>query len=149
MVMLRVTFFYAKITILHGFAIIATKKLISTHMIHINFFLGSLVLFSSAILMPSAMANADYHKPTSEEMLYAFFLTGIPMVLGQYMEVSAFLMTKKLRMVTLFQFSNIILGYVVSIVRYGEDVNILCLIGGVAIFLGVVFNIKLDDEPQK
>ena len=71
------------------------------------------------------------------------------MVLGQYMGVSAFVMTKKLGMVTPFQFSNIILGYVVSIVRYGEDVNIICLIGGIAIILGVIFIVLLKDELQK
>ena len=149
MVMAGAAFFYTLIMILHGYAIVTTKKLISTHMIHINFILGSVILFSSSVLMPSAMVDADYHKPTSEEMLYAFFLTGIPMVLGQYMGISAFVMTKKLGMVTPFQFSNIILGYVVSIVRYGEDVNIICLIGGIAIILGVIFIVLLKDELQK
>ena len=141
--------FFTLIMCLHGYAIVTTKKLINTHFIQINFILGSLILTSSAILAPSALNDPNYHRPTKLEMVYAFFLTGIPMVLGQFMGISAMIMTKKLGMVTPFQFTNIVLGYLVSIFRYNESVDIICLIGGMAIILGVVFIVRYKDDDKK
>lgn len=110
--------FFTFIMCLHGYAIVTTKKLINTNTIQINFILGTLILLSSAIILPSALSDPDYHCPSIAEMATALFLTGLPMALGQFLGVSAFILTRKLGMITPFQFTSIILGYLVSIFRY-------------------------------
>ena len=149
LVMAGAAIFFTLIMCLHGYAIVTTKKLINTSFIQINFILGCIILISSSVLVPSAFNDPNYHKPSYQEMVYAFFLTGVPMALGQFFGISAFVMTKKLGMVTPFQFTNIILGYLVSILRYDESVNMICLIGGVAIVMGIIFIIRYKDEDAK
>ena len=147
--MIGAAFFFTCVMCLHGYAVVTTKKLIETNTIQLNFILGCLILLSSAVMMPSAMADPNYHKPTNIEMLYAFLFTGMPMALGQFIGVSAFIMSKNLGIVTPFQFSNIILGYLVSVLRYDEKINVVCLMGGIAITLGVIFILKYKSPPKK
>ena len=45
-------------------------------------------------------------------------------------------------MLTPFIFSSIIVGYVVSIVRYGEEINEVCLVGVVTIVVGIIFIVR-------
>ena len=73
---------------------------------------------------------------------------GFPIAIGQFFAVAAMVMAKKLAVVTPFQFSSIIVGYLVSIFRYEEKVNIICLIGGAAIMLGVIFILRYKDESK-
>ena len=134
---------------MHAFAVVSTKKLICTNALQINFMLGVLFMIASSLLLPSALADLNYHRPTFSEILEAIVFTGIPVSFGQLLGVSAFLMTKKLGMITPFQFSNIVLGYLISIFRYDEDINVICLAGGIMIILGVIFIIRFKDQPPK
>lgn len=132
---------------IHGFAVVSTKKLICTNALQINYMLGVLLIIACSVLLPSALADPNYHRPTFSEILEAIVFTGIPVSFGQLLGISAFLMTKKLGMITPFQFSNIVLGYLISIFRYDEDINVICLVGGIMIILGVIFIIRFKDQP--
>ena len=122
----------------HGYAILVTKKLVRTSAVQINYHLGLGLILASATFIPYAFANPDYHVPSLQEFGLCFLVTGLPLGVGQLIFISALLMTKKYGVVTPFQFTNIVVGYLLSIFRYGEPVNPLCLVGAVAIVLGVV-----------
>ena len=44
-----------------------------------------------------------------------------------------------------FQFAAIIVGYLISVLRYGEPLNIICVTGTIAIVVGVIFVLKYKD----
>ena len=48
---------------------------------------------------------------------------------------------------TPFIFTSIIFGYVVSVVRYGEDINMICVVGALAIVMGIVNIVRNKDKP--
>ena len=106
-------------------------------------------MFSSAFLFPYAFGNKDYHFPTMSELFIAFALTGLPLTIGQLMIISSLTITKNYGMLTPFMFTNIIVGYLVSIFRYEEKVNGICLFGAVAIVIGVVFIVRNKDKAQE
>ena len=45
-------------------------------------------------------------------------------------------------MLTPFIFTSIIVGYIVSLVRYGEEVNEVCLVGVVFIVVGIIMIVR-------
>jgi drug/metabolite transporter (DMT)-like permease len=59
------------------------------------------------------------------------------------------LITHNYGMLTPFQFSTIIVGYLVSIFRYDEKVNFICALGTVAIVLGVIFIVRCKSPSFK
>lgn len=50
--------------------------------------------------------------------------------------------------VTPFQFMSIVAGYMVSFLRYNERINYFCLVGAIAIVLGIVF-IVVTKQAEK
>ena len=118
LVMVAVGTFFTLIMCLHGYAVVCTKKLRNTSSVQISYMIGLLVLLSSGFLLPSALADPFYHKPTTWELFLAFLCTGVPMALGQLIGISALILTKNYGMLTPFNFSTIVLGYLVSIWRY-------------------------------
>ena len=49
---------------IHGLGLVFTKKLINTNTIHINYFVGLMLLFTNAFLVPAAGRNENYNWPT-------------------------------------------------------------------------------------
>jgi drug/metabolite transporter (DMT)-like permease len=62
------------------------------------------------------------------------------------MFINALLMTKKYGVVTPFMFTNIVVGYLLSVFRYGEQVNPICLAGALGIVMGVVCIVRYKDQ---
>ena len=135
-------------TFVHGFGMVLTKKMKNTNAVQINFFLGILLLFSSALMLPSAFSNLDYHRPEASEFFLAIVVSGVPMTISQLIVIESMLLTKKYGVLTPFQFTSIIVAYGISVVRYDESVNLICLGGAAAIVIGVVFNAKEKDKPD-
>jgi len=52
-------------------------------------------------------------------------------------------------MVTPFMFAGIPFGYLLSVIRYNEEVNSICLFGSVAIVVGIVAIIRAKSELLK
>jgi len=67
---------------------------------------------------------------------------GTPITLGLLAFAAALLMSSNYALLTPFMFTSIIFGYVVSIVRYNEEVNFICLLGAIAIVLGIIFIVR-------
>ena len=71
---------------------------------------------------------------------------GIPITVGLLLFTYALFLTKNYGRLTPFMFFSIIFSYLVSILRYGENVNVICLIGAVAIVVGVVLLVRSKDQ---
>jgi drug/metabolite transporter (DMT)-like permease len=147
--MLWAAVLYTVVMCAHGYSFVTTKKLVNTNAVQISYHLGVIIVFSSAVLMPYALNDGDYNVPSIGELAEAVVVTGLPMTLGQLAAMSSLLITHNYGMLTPFQFSTIIVGYLVSIFRYDEKVNFICALGTVAIVLGVIFIVRCKSPSFK
>jgi drug/metabolite transporter (DMT)-like permease len=131
----------------HGYGVCVTKKLRESNSIHVNYFQGIIILLVSALLAPFAFNNPNYHKPDMYDSLLALLFSGLPMCIGQLCFVGSLFLTHNYGMLTPFMFTSIIWGYLVSIFRYGEAVNLVCLTGSIAIVVGIVSIVRCKDRP--
>ena len=131
---------------IHGYGVVITKKLKQTNSIHVNYVQGLLIAFSSAILIPFAYNDQSYHRPTMWEFGQSIIFSGIPLTMGQLMFVGALLICHDYGMLTPFMFTSIIFGYLMSVIRYGQSVNVICLLGSVAIVFGIIFIVRCKDK---
>jgi drug/metabolite transporter (DMT)-like permease len=147
--MVWASFIFTAVMCLHGYAFVLTKKLINMNAAQINYNLGIMLFMTCALFMPYALADPNFRIPSSLELLEALFLSGLPMTLAQLCVLYSLLLTRNYGMLTPFQFSTIIVGYLVSVLRYDEEVNILCATGAIAIIVGVIFIVKCKDRSLK
>lgn len=82
-----------------------------------------------------------------EGFLKALIFSGIPMTIGQLCYIGALVMSKNLGLITTLSFSSIIMGNLVSVLRYGEKINFVSTIGSICIIVGIVFIVRLKDPP--
>ncbi len=129
----------ASIQCLHGYGIAITKEITNTNSIQINYFVGIIIMFSSAFLIPTGVSDPLYYNPKMIDLGKAIVFSGIPLAIGMLGYNGALTVTNRYTIVTPFQFTAILVGYLVSIVRYDESVNIYCVLGAIAIALGVIF----------
>ena len=127
---------------LHGYSLVLVKLFKNTDSYQINYFQGLVFVVVDAVLFPYGVNNDQYHNPSVVEIFYAMIFMGIPITVGLIAFGSALLWTNKYGKLTPFMFVSIIFGYVVSVFRYGESVNVVCLLGTVAIVVGIVFNAR-------
>jgi uncharacterized membrane protein len=71
-------------------------------------------------------------------MGWTILFTGLPTSLGAICHITALTITKNYAVVTPFMFSGIVLGYLVSILRYNEKINFICLLGSLGIVIGII-----------
>ena len=119
-----------------------TKKLRNSNCLHINYSQGVMMVMMNGLILPAASHNSDYHYPSLSEAALGLLLMGTPVTLGLLAFAAALLMSHNYALLTPFMFTSIIFGYLVSVVRYGEQVNWVCLLGAVAIVVGIVFNVR-------
>ena len=68
------------------------------------------------------------------------------MTLGQLAYIGAILLWHNYAILTPFMFTSIIFGYLMSVFRYGESINVVCLLGSIAIVIGIVFIVRCKDK---
>lgn len=122
---------------LWAFGIVITKRA-KANTFQINLILGWALLFSGSMAYPFLESTA-----TKTELLIAIFVTGLPMVFGQWFYIGSLTMTKHTGILNMMNFFTIFIGYLISIIRYRETPNLIASIGIVFVFIGVwktVFN---------
>lgn len=62
---------------------------------------------------------------------------GLPLAIGQTFFSNALKLTKNHGVTTMVGFIGVILGYIVKIFRYKEELNVICLVGSILIMVGV------------
>ena len=73
----------------------------------------------------------------------SIFTLGIPLIIGQWFYIGSLTMTKDTGVLNMMNFVTIIVGYALSILRYGETPNLVATIGVCFVFFGVyktIFN---------
>ena len=69
------------------------------------------------------------------------------MTIGQITFIGATTMTKNTGVLTMFGFVSVIVGYVVSVFKYNEAINPVCIFGAVFILIGLS-RIAFKDKVQ-
>lgn len=69
------------------------------------------------------------------------------MAIGQICFIGAIVMTKNTGVLTMFQFSSVIYGYLVSVLKYHEPINPICIVGGFLIIFGLGKIVLKDKNP--
>lgn len=119
----------------HGYGVVMTKKLVNTNSIQINYFLGVEIILTSAFAFPIRTEGTSLDLKT---YLLAFPLCGLPMTIGQLLYIGAIGLTKHYGAITIVSFVSIIFGYCVSMIRYNESVNPICVFGSFCIIAGLI-----------
>ena len=127
---------------LHGYAVVMTKVFTNTNSIHINYSQGVLLVIVNGLIYPFTSSDSDFNQPTPWQAAEAALLMGVPVTFGLLAFAAALLMTTNYALLTPFMFTAIIFSYLVSVIRYGQEVNIVCLFGAIAIVTGIVNNVR-------
>lgn len=69
--------------------------------------------------------------------MHLFFKLGLITAFGQIFFMSALLLTKKLGQVSIIGFVSVIFSYFLSVFRYNEPINFLCVFGSLAALFGI------------
>ncbi len=71
------------------------------------------------------------------------------MTIGQLSYIGALILTKNMGMITTLSFTSIVMGFIISIVRYGERVNYVSAFGCMAIVIGITFLVRERDRNNR
>lgn len=128
---------FLTIMVFWAYAIVLTKK-IKANTFQINYVLGIYLLLAGALAYPYAES-----KCTKLSLFLSIFFFGIPIVLAQWFFIASLTMTKNTGVLTMLGFTSILIGYIVSIFRYGEQPNFVSLLGVILLIIGMyktIFN---------
>lgn len=102
------------------------------------------LLLPGAILYPVQVAD----PVTTGTFVTSIFGGGLLMVTGQLCFIGAITMTKNTGLLTMLTFVSVIVGYLVSVTRYKEQINPFCTIGAILIVFGLA-KIVLKDKVEE
>jgi hypothetical protein len=101
--------------------------------LEISFHLGWILLLYSGLLYPYAVT-----KPVNVDvMLKASVFSGIPQNIAQILFFSSQLLCKNTGLLNIISFVTVGVGYCISILRYHEPLNYICVIGLFIIIYGI------------
>ena len=59
------------------------------------------------------------------------------MAISQIIFIGAITITRNTGVLTMFMFVGVIVGYLISVLRYNEEINPICTIGSILIIIGL------------
>ena len=68
------------------------------------------------------------------------------MTIGMLLINGAVTISHRYGLIMPFQFAAIVVGYFVSLYRYGEELNVIGLVGTISIVFGVIFLLKYKES---
>ena len=80
-------------------------------------------------------------------MVYGLILCGAPMAIGNILYIHALKINKNTGLATICISSAVVVGYLISVLRYNEPINYICLSGSLCIVGGLI--IALTAKIQK
>lgn len=116
---LLVALIFAVVQFANGMGMVVTKKLVETNAVHITYYLAVLLLLINATIVPISKDNPDYIWPSVGGFLEGILFSGIPLTLGMLFILGSMTISHNYGLIMPFQFSSIVVGYFMSIVRYG------------------------------
>lgn len=115
-------------------SIVIVKKVRNSTHYHLNFQYGYMMVMAAGLLYQNTQVSDDFKL---EAFLWSLLYQGLPLAVGQTFFSNALRLTKNHGITTMVGFIGVILGYLVKIFRYKEELNMVCVIGSVLIMLGV------------
>ena len=131
-----------------GMGLVATKKLIDTHPTQIAYYVSIILISVNSLIAPTTINDDNYHRPTMLDLFKGILFSGIPLVCGMLTINTSMLISHRYGLIMPFQFTAIIVGYLISIVRYGENINWVGVGGTIAIVFGVIFLLRNKTEEK-
>jgi drug/metabolite transporter (DMT)-like permease len=117
-----------------AYALLRVRTFYKNNHTHVNFHLGVLLLISSGFLYPNIITKkTDLYK-----MFIALFVTGLPLALSQLCSTASLGLNKKTGQLIILTGIPILIGYLLSYIRYGEKIQIMEIIGTSLIFTGLM-----------
>jgi len=117
--MIQASVIFIIIKIIHGYGVVATKKIRNLNGVHIFFIQGICILFFNSLVLPYIISQPNYKPISYPIFLQSLLFTATPIALGTICWIQALILSKNFGMITTLSFTSIIIGYVVSIFRYG------------------------------
>lgn len=127
---------------LWGYSQIVVKTLTHMEAIQINLFFAFVLTLTNAFLYPLIVTS-----PVSPiKFLISIGICGLPIAVSALFFLMALKINHNSGMTTMFIFSSVVVGYLLSIFRYHENINVLCVIGSLLIVISLG-KILLKDKP--
>jgi drug/metabolite transporter (DMT)-like permease len=98
------------------------------------------------------MPSLNYQFSSFWTMLQVILYTGIPCVIVQILVATALTMTKQTGVLNMMAYSMIFVSYLISIFRYNETPNLICLFGIILVIIGsagTLLNINKSKNNNK
>lgn len=126
------------LTVCWAFGLIITRQVHGTPTSRSNFNFAYVMIFFAAVLYQTNSTTQPYYDNYSL-VLKCLLFQGLPLAFGQFLKMHALLLTKKTGTMAMIGFVGLAFSYFLSIFRYGEEVNWLCLSGTILVLIGVAF----------
>ena len=124
---------------------VLTKSIIGVNSIQINIHLGIFLIFFSGLMYPQFVVN----PVPREKLIMNIFVGGFFMAISQIIFIGAITITRNTGVLTMFMFVSVIVGYLISVLRYNEEINPICTIGSILIIIGLSKIVLKEKTPVK
>lgn len=115
-------------------SIVIVKKIKNSTHYHLNFQYGYMMVMAAGTLYQNTGVAEEFKM---EAFLRSLLYQGLPLAVGQTFFSNALRLTKNHGITTMVGFIGVILGYLVKIFRYKEELNLVCVMGSIMIMFGV------------
>jgi uncharacterized membrane protein len=126
---------------LWAYGLLRVRTFYKNHHTYVNFHLGVVFTIFSGFLYPHQVQ----HAADLETLCKAIVLSGLPLAIGQMFFVAGLGLNKKTGQIVILTGIPVIVGYLVSYLRYGERINSLQMTGSMMILVGLVGVIRCGD----
>ena len=135
---------FASIAIIWAYGTIMVKKVVGLNSLHINLHFGILTTLFNALLYPIFVTQSK----SVEVMGLGFFLCGSPMALGNILWIHALTINKNTGLVSICISSSVVVSYLISMFRYNEAINFICLLGSISLVIGLVVALSAKSDNK-
>ena len=110
------------------------------------------MLFGITILFISGIGVSMDASRTPKDIgiyFWAFIFTGLPATIATHYYAKGMMLSKNTGILAMSMTLSVILSYMVSIFRYGEQINPIAVMGSISIILGIAMTIFLKTPEKK
>ena len=124
----------ALMTFVWAYGTVVIKNIVELNSLHINLHFGIFTTIISGILYPIFVSEP---KPALT-MVYGLIFCGAPMAVGNILYIHVLTINKNTGLATICISSAVVVGYLISVLRYNESINFICLTGSICIIGGLI-----------
>lgn len=114
---------------------VITKDLKETNPVQLSFGSGFIFCWMACICY---LPYQNTRVITFNELVFDMIFVGGLLALSTYLYMIGLTLSKKTGNLTITNFSTVVIGYIISVVRYGETPNLIGIFGSAFIFVGLI-----------